>query len=474
MEQSTNLFTSFVTFAALIIAWLLYALFQHKEREQEHYHLAYTNRLTGLPNFSWFEKEIPDVVCQFPQERSEGRFVIVKMKSQRLEAVKSTYHRDLVVKGIKELTEKLRKQNPWVKELSISSELSQLYLLGCLPEGMSFQDAGEKLVRDGASMQVGRYELRMNYSAGVANIPATGEYDMVTLMNAADTARVSATEKGESVGVYDKAIREKKLLQKNIENLAPKALANGEFKVWLQPKYDLVKQEIVGSEALVRWQSPELGFLMPASFIELFEKNGFILELDYYMLEQAFAMQRQRWTAGLQIVPISVNQSALHVNEAGYLQRMRELFAANPLPPGSIDLEITETAFVDFETKESRKNATKVIDGLRKMGFTVSMDDFCTGYSSIVMLQNLSMDVMKIDRAMLLAAENSGRSKKLLHNVIDMGKGMEMAVLCEGIENRSQEAMLIEIGCRYGQGFLFKKPMPAEEFFRFVDAGDAA
>lgn len=173
----------------------------------------------------------------------------------------------------------------------------------------------------------------------------------------------------------------------------------------------------------------------------------------------------------MRIVPVSVNHSGTHSNEAGYLQRMRGLARKYNLPAGSIDIEITETAFVDFETQESRRNAVKIVDELHNLGFTVSMDDFCTGYSSIAMLQNLPMDVMKIDRAMLLAAEKSERGRKLLRNVIDMGKSMEMTVLCEGIESRGQEELLIESGCTNGQGFLYQKPMPAEEFFLFLDSG---
>ena len=443
-----------------------------REREKENYRLAYTNRLTELPNFGWFEKEIPEIIKKSPLERKAGAFFIIKMKSQRLESLKSTYDRDLIVKGIVELMEKLRENNPWVRELSISSEMSQLYLLGCLPEGLSFAEAGVKLVRDGAFMQVGRYTFRMNYSAGISMIPATGELDIVALMNQADTARVAATDKGKTVGIYDEQIQKKKLFQKNIEDLAPKALDNWEFQVWLQPKYHLVKQETVGAEALVRWQSPELGFLMPASFIDIFEKNGFIIDLDYYMLEQAFKMQRERLDAGKRIIPISVNQSGLHASETRYLKRMRKLVDKYALPAGSIDLEITETVFVDIEKQESRTKAVKSVNKLREMGFTVSMDDFCTGYSSIAMLQTLTMDVMKIDRAMLLASEHSERGRKLLRNVIDMGKSVEMDVLCEGIESREQETLLIESGCTFGQGFLYKKPMPAEEFFRFFDSRD--
>ncbi len=149
---------------------------------------------------------------------------------------------------------------------------------------------------------------------------------------------------------------------------------------------------------------------------------------------------------------------------------MRTIADKYGLPKGSIDLEITETVFVDFETKESRESTVRAVDELRKMGFTLSMGDFCTGYSSIAMLQNLTVEVMKIDRAMLVAAENSERGRRLLREVIRMGKSMDMQVVCEGIEKREQEELLIETGCTYGQGFYYKKPVPAEDFFRTFDS----
>ncbi|MDY6292283.1 MAG: EAL domain-containing protein [Succiniclasticum sp.] len=462
--------TAFLVIISTIFACSVYALRKQSVHERENYLLAYTNRLTNLPNFGWFEYEIPSIIRKYSLEREAGKLFIVKMKSQRLESLKSTYDRDSIVKGIVELTKKLREENSWIRELSISSEMSQLYLLCCLPDGMTHEEAGMKIVSDGDAMHVGSYSFRMKYSAGIAKVPSNGDFDIVDLMNAADTARVAATDKKETVGIYNEEIRKKKLLQKSIENLAPKALANGEFKVWLQPKYDILRQQTVGAEALVRWQSPELGFLMPVSFIGLFEKNGFIIELDYYMLEQAFKIQQERLAAGMRVVPISVNQSGLHSSESGYLQRMRTIADKYGLPKGSIDLEITETVFVDFETKESRESTVRAVDELRNMGFTVSMDDFCTGYSSIAMLQNLSVDVMKIDRAMLVAAEESERGRRLLREVIRMGKSMDMQVLCEGIEKREHEALLIENGCTYGQGFYFKKPAPAEEFFRILDS----
>nr|MBO6294430.1 EAL domain-containing protein [Schwartzia sp. (in: firmicutes)] len=180
-------------------------------------------------------------------------------------------------------------------------------------------------------------------------------------------------------------------------------------------------------------------------------------------------LQKRRIEEGKPVIPFSVNQSGLHIREPGYLDRLREIFDRYHLPSGAIDLEITETAFVDFDTQDGKENSSTIIVAMKEMGCTVSMDDFCTGYSSIAMLQHLDMDVMKIDRAMLLASEASSRGQKIMRRVVALGHDLNMLVLCEGVETKEQEQFLLENDCHYAQGFLFGKPMPAEEFFAFAD-----
>ena len=148
---------------------------------------------------------------------------------------------------------------------------------------------------------------------------------------------------------------------------------------------------------------------------------------------------------------------------------MKETADAYRLPRGLIDLELTETSFIDFKTKETRTNARHIIDELQPYGYATSMDDFCTGYSSIAMLQSLPMDTMKIDRSILLAAAQDPRAAAILESVIQLGRSLGMHVLTEGIETPEQEALLRRLGCTYGQGYLYAKPMPQEEFERFLE-----
>ncbi|MBP3197849.1 MAG: EAL domain-containing protein [Butyrivibrio sp.] len=248
-----------------------------------------------------------------------------------------------------------------------------------------------------------------------------------------------------------------------------KALANNEFKLWLQPKYDIRTHKVISAEALVRWDSPDMGFYTPAEFIDLFERNGFIMQLDYFILSQAFELQKKRRDKGLPIIPISVNQSGLHMNENGYIKNMMEIVKKYGSPRDAIVLEITETAFVDYATKSARNKSLSIVQKLKDMDFEISMDDFCTGYSSIAMLETFPIDEIKIDRAMLLSAEKSLKARKILQTMINLGKDLKVRVVTEGIETVEQEQMLLGMGCFTGQGYLFSKPLPRDRFSDFVN-----
>ncbi|MBP5200320.1 MAG: EAL domain-containing protein [Schwartzia sp.] len=453
-----------------VIGFQLYLMWIRQRAAKEAYAIAHKNLQTGLPNVRWFEEKAPRLIKKHTKDRKDGKLFVMVLSTQRIDLLKGSLNPQAVADGIRELIEMVREKNPWILLDGLSSELTHLYVLGRLDDDMTLRGAAEKFAADTALMNSPGYDIHMQYYFGLCPVPATDNLPSISfLMANADTAQMEAIDMGDYIGVYDENLRQKRMKQKMVEKLMQKALANGEFQIWLQPKYDIRTRKIIGAEALARWQSPELGFVMPGLFISVFEKNGFILEFDYFVLESVCRMQRQRIDEGKPVISFSVNQSGLHIREPGYLDRLREIIGRYSLPPGALDLEVTETAFVDFDTQDGRENSSAIIAAMKEMGCTVSMDDFCTGYSSIAMLQHLDMDVMKIDRAMLLASESSDRGKKIMRRVISLGKDLNMLVLCEGVETKEQEQMLLDNGCCYAQGFLYGKPMPAEEFFIFAD-----
>jgi diguanylate cyclase (GGDEF)-like protein len=240
------------------------------------------------------------------------------------------------------------------------------------------------------------------------------------------------------------------------------SIHHGDFEVYLQPIYDLHSFEIAAAEALVRWNHPVKGFLMPDSFIPLFERNGLVTELDLFVLETVCQHIRTCQDEGLGIVPVSVNVSRadLHPEFASHLIAVVDRFE---IPHETIRLEITETAYI-----ESTCLLDAIVDDLHKEGFTVMLDDFGSGYSSLSLLEQSPFDIMKIDRSFLEDTGYSTRSRTVLDYTIALANELELPVVCEGIETLDQAMLLRSLGSEYGQGFYFSKPLPMNEFKRML------
>ena len=244
-----------------------------------------------------------------------------------------------------------------------------------------------------------------------------------------------------------------------MEDDMERALANKEFKVYLQPKISTGEEKLAGAEALVRWVHPTEGFIPPNKFIPIFEQNGFILKLDDYMLEE-IARQQAEWIAqGRSIVPISVNVSRAHFTREDLAEHIVGIVDKYKVPHSVIELELTESAF--FDDKQTLLNTVK---SLREAGFPVSMDDFGAGYSSLNSLKEMHLDVLKIDADFFRGVEEEKRGMLIVSEVIDLAKKLDMKIVAEGIENKEQVDFLTELECDLIQGYFFAKPMPISEF----------
>lgn len=458
--------------ALAIIALILLYVYYRYRHNQAMQMLAYTDRATGMHTLSWLITFGPKLIAQRRYEQIRGRLWLMLITAQHMSFIKDSYNRELLIQAILKVRNRVRAQHSWMIEDAVNSELTRFYAFFVMPEDMTPQQAAELIQREAGPVEVGvSFTTNFDYSMGFFQIEPDAHVDnkvMERYLVCLQTAIDEALRDSRTCVVYNEKMKTALDHQHKMEMLMERALQQDEFQVWLQPKYNIDTQEIVGAEALVRWQSPELGFLMPGQFMPFFERNGFAVELDYYMLRKVMELQQFYVDRGEKIIPISVNQSGLHITEEGYLEKMKAIMEEYHLPKGSIELEITETAFIDFGTQGKRENTKHIIDSLHAFGFSLSMDDFCTGYSSIAMLRNLPMDVMKIDRAMLLAAEQDVRSEGILRHVISLGRDLGMLVLCEGVETREQEKLLMNNGCHYAQGYLFGKPMRVTDFNRRV------
>ena len=453
--------------AVLVIAILLYINWLRRRHLRAMQHTAYTDARTGLPNLAWLEKYGPGQLADMASACQSGRVAMVVFKISAMQMIVESYGREFLARKMLDIVADIRQYKTWARMVAMGSDTAHLVCLGCFSSREEAAVSVEAAVRQYDLTSTQDIRIRLHLQAGICRIDA----DTPSLAQAIDRADIACNAlQGTAIRMrfFDDALQRQLEMQQKIESRMEKALENKEFAAWYQPKYDIRTRAVVGAEALVRWQSPELGFLPPGLFIGLFERNGFVVQLDYFVLEAACALQRRRLDAGQKIVPISVNQSRLHMTEENYLEKLRAIVGHYALPPGMIELELTETIFGDFDKEENRQNAQNIIRALHEMGFAISVDDFGSGYSSLMLLNFLPMDVMKIDRSLLTASEDSERTQTILGNVIHLGESLHMTVICEGIETLEQEQLLLKHGCYYGQGFLNAKPMPEDAFEVFL------
>lgn len=275
-----------------------------------------------------------------------------------------------------------------------------------------------------------------------------------------------------TVWIYDAELHKKEEVANYVESHMHQALQNGEFRMYLQPKIDLASGALGGAEALVRWITAGGRVLYPDQFIPLFEQNGFSVSLDLYMVECACRQLRAWQDQGIRPVPLSVNQSKLLFFEADYIQSLERLIERYRIPASWITLEILEgLALKNAEELNAR------IGQLQAIGFRISMDDFGSGYSSLNTLSNLQIDELKLDRGFLMEAADKGdpRARVIMEQVVQMAKRLGISVVVEGVETRENEALIRSLGCNYGQGYYYSRPITVEDFTaRYWGAADGA
>jgi diguanylate cyclase (GGDEF)-like protein len=264
---------------------------------------------------------------------------------------------------------------------------------------------------------------------------------------------------GRTAVYFDSALKKEAALQKSIELNMLTAFSKDEFQIYVQPKYTLSGKSCSSGEALIRWWSGELGTMIPEQFIPVFEHNGFIVEVDFFVLTSIFKTIQRQLKAGSRARPISVNQSRATFSSPDYLRRVRGLTEQYPIPLKYIQLEITETIFED-----DRARLMEILSSLKSMGFSIALDDFGTGCTSLNNLKNFPVDTLKIDKEFLTEDESSCRGKAIIRSIVSMSKELGIKVVCEGVETEEQLAFLTDIGCDYAQGFYCARPMPLAEY----------
>lgn len=270
----------------------------------------------------------------------------------------------------------------------------------------------------------------------------------------------STVSTGERCVFYDQKIMETIKRNHKLENLFESSIENHDFEMYLQPKIEVGSWKLRGAEALVRWNHPEEGMIFPSEFIPLFEMDGKIQELHRYMFEETckFIMERQR--AGKALFPISVNIARNHFQTLDFPDKFVAIADKYNVPRNLLEFELTERIFVD---EHSIENIKEGMHRIHEMGFLCSIDDFGAGYSSLGLLREFEIDVLKLDRSFFMDMSDK-KSRNIIKCLIELAKNMNVQTVAEGIETKEQMIELRDLPCNLIQGYIFSKPLSVSEF----------
>ena len=269
-----------------------------------------------------------------------------------------------------------------------------------------------------------------------------------------------------SVAIYNSGLHTKHLREERLIHDIYEAIEHKDLKVYYQPKYAIQgdKPHLRSAEALIRWIHPTLGFINPGDFIPLFESNGLIQMVDYYVWNEAAAQVRRWKEENHWTVPVSVNVSRIDIYDPDLENKLCNIMQENKLSTNEYMIEITESAY-----SENSKGLIEVLNSMRSKGFHIEMDDFGTGYSSLSMLTALPIDILKIDMSFVRNMELDEKNKKMVELIIDIAKFLKVPSVAEGVETESQLRTLRKMGCDVIQGYFFSKPVPPEVFVKFIE-----
>lgn len=416
------------------------------------------DQLTDIYNVERFYQEVTRMLTNHP----EKKYAIIRLDFDRFEVVNDLFgaeEGDRILKYVGKIFGSLGRT-----EICYCRVISDVFAI-CI----SYE-------KDDDIMQLlNEIQLRIaEYPVGCRLAPYFGIYKIVErdipVSIMLDYAKLACRSiKGNVINnysFYTESLRKQILNEVEIERDMEQALEDGQFKLFLQPKYDIESKEIIGAEALCRWFHPQKGVLSPASFIPLFERNGFVVKLDRYMWEETCKVIRYWLDHGFEVKPISLNVSRVHAHNSSFEETIVGLVEQYDIPSHLLELELTESAYLSDE-----ESLYQVMNRLKERGLLFSVDDFGTGYSSLNMLKSIPVDVVKMDREFLSESNNDIKGKTIIRNIISLVNELDIRVIAEGVENVEQAELLLEMGCKLAQGYYYSRPLAVDVFEKKVFSG---
>ncbi|HBG1533895.1 TPA: EAL domain-containing protein [Clostridioides difficile] len=452
-EQIINRAIYAVLFIILIfIAIIFYIIYIKKSNEKEILSLAYEDKVTHIGNQNKFYRECSKYLLDKPSLN----YIIVYFDINNFKMINDTFGYEfgdnLLITIAKALKEELTEGEVYAR---LSSDYFAIFC--------DYKNGKNKLIRKIDSI---RNNIESNLSivfeislcVGIYFVEE-GEVDIQKAVNKANMARSVAKGKNINYAIYNEDVRNKLSEESMILDDIKIALVKNQFEVYYQPKFSLVTGEMIGSEALIRWNHPEHGFISPVVFIPITEKSKLILKIGRFVFERVCNDLSEWKKQGKKIVPVSINLSRVELYQPDIVKFINKTIQMYKLSSDLIEIEITET--VAINELNILKN---VLNELRKYGFSISMDDFGTGYSSISCLRDMPIDILKLDKSFLNGIEHDERSRNIAKSIVSLAKSLDLVVIIEGVESKEQAELMKQFGCDLVQGFYFARPMPAKNF----------
>jgi diguanylate cyclase (GGDEF)-like protein/PAS domain S-box-containing protein len=437
---------------------LFYGVFldvsDRKRMENDLERLALFDPLTGLPNRALFSDRLVQALSRRGRGDTTAVYFLDIDRFKRINDSLGHGAGDEVLREVARRLQAVLRPEDTVARFGGDEFTIVCESVGGVLEAVSIADRLQQPLRE--PLRANGAELRLSASIGVALAEPGDPVEGQRLLEDADAAMYRAKERGGArTELFDSAMRDRAVESLAIEQELQRALERGELRLFYQPAIDLATGELVGAEALVRWQHPERGLLKPASFLPVAEETGLIVPVGAWVVEEA-ARQLAEWrsrpeTAGLRL---SVNLGARELTHPDAVATVLQAVRQAGVDPDALIIEVTEsTAMADRET------GFRALRELSAEGLRVAIDDFGTGYSSLDQLRRMPVDVIKVDRSFVRAMSDGDSDRELVAAVVGMGRALRLTVVAEGIETDEQAEVLRELGCNFGQGFLFARPL---------------
>jgi diguanylate cyclase (GGDEF)-like protein/PAS domain S-box-containing protein len=437
---------------------------ERKQAEERLHHLAYYDALTGLPNRTLLSKLLDQSLSV--AQRNEAGGCVLFIDLNRFKPINAALGRRVGDALLKQVGQRFRAV---LREQDVVARLSgDEFAVGLFDMREHFEASMVAQKLQAALVQpflIEGHDLRVGASIGISVYPQDGQ-DAESLLRLADIAMARAKQAGNSeddnVAFYSQDMNHGMQERMRLESGLRHALDNDELLLHYQPKFDIASGRVIGAEALVRWMHPERGLVPPAEFIPLAEATGLIVQLGEWVLEAACAQAAQWQEAGLEPFRLAVNVSAREFTSA-LPSRVALTLNHYALAAAWLELEITESTLM-----HNMERVIPIMDRITALGVALSLDDFGTGYSSLSYLKRFPIHTLKIDRSFTTGIPADSNDCAIASTVISIGRQLGLTVIAEGVETREQLGFLRSAGCDQVQGYLFAKPLPADEFEKFL------